>query len=107
MEREGLDDAGLHKLIGVALFRAGERALGIAEQLAFQQALGHGGKVDGDERPVRAPRAGVDRLRKELLACAGLPVDVDRLVEDGDASGQLFERADLLAAAQDIVHRIA
>ena len=29
------------------------------------------------------------------------------LVEDGDTPGQLFEQTDLLAAAEDIIHRIA
>ena len=33
-----------------SLMRVGERALHVAEQLAFEQVLGHRGAVEGDER---------------------------------------------------------
>ena len=40
--------------------RVGEGALHVAEQLALEDALGEPAQVDGDERPRRARRGGVD-----------------------------------------------
>ena len=51
-----------------ARVRAGRHA----EELGLEQALGHRGDVDADERPRRAQARGMDRLREHLLAGAGL-----------------------------------
>ena len=47
---------GLLELADLVFVRAGEAALGVAEQLAFDQLFGNGGAVDFDERLGR--RAG-------------------------------------------------
>ena len=44
----GLEESGL------GLARIGERAALIAEELCFEQCLGDGGAVDGDERTIAA-----------------------------------------------------
>jgi hypothetical protein len=51
---------------------AGEGAALVAEELAFEQRLGDGGAVDGDEGPLGARSGGVDAARQPLLADAGL-----------------------------------
>ena len=65
-ELEAADAVGL---------RVGERALHVAEQLALEHALGEPARVDGDERPRRARRRGVQPARDELLAGAVLAGD--------------------------------
>jgi hypothetical protein len=59
---------------GFGLDRAGERALGVAEQLALEQVVGDRAAVDRDERPGGAA-ALVQRPRHQLLAGAGLAAD--------------------------------
>src|SRR6188474_3448830 len=48
----------------LALGRAGERALLVAEQLALEQLLAQRGAVDRHERPRLARALGVDRARR-------------------------------------------
>src|SRR6266852_1485775 len=62
--------AGGLELPGPGGDRAGEGALGVAEQLALQEVLGDGAAVDGDERPRLARRAPVQLARDQLLAGA-------------------------------------
>ena len=50
--------------------RSGECASHVAEQLRVQERLGERAAVDGDERPVAARRAHVNRAGDELLAGA-------------------------------------
>ena len=47
-------------------------------------------KLTAMNGPFARRAACVDGLRKKLFACTGLPVDIDRLVEDGDTPGQAF-----------------
>ena len=54
---------------------AGEGALLVAEQLAFQQGLGNGGAVDGQERPGGPAAVLVDGPGDQLLAGAALAQD--------------------------------
>ena len=77
--------------------RAGERALLVAEEFAFEQGLRDGGAVDLDQRAGRAGAPGVDDIGQHFLAHAALAGDQDaalgggdqrRVVEDG-----LHERA--------------
>src|SRR4029079_17201667 len=56
----------------LAVGRAGERALLVAEQLALEQLLAERGAVDRHERPRGARAAGVDLARGDLLAGAAL-----------------------------------
>ena len=51
---------------------AGERALLVAEQLAFGQRRGERGAVDGDKRFVAARTQAVEQPSPELFAGAGL-----------------------------------
>ena len=57
---------------------AGERALLVAEELAFHQVLGNRAAVHRHERRVAARAVLVDQARRELLAAARLAGDVDR-----------------------------
>ena len=54
---------------------AGERALLVAEQFAFQQAGGNGGAVQLDEGALPARAEVVDGARHQFLAGAGFAVD--------------------------------
>jgi hypothetical protein len=57
---------------------AGERAADVAEQLGFEQRLGNGAAVDGDE-PLLAARAGVvNRARGQFFAGARLAAESAR-----------------------------
>ena len=56
---------------------AGERALGVAEELRLQQLGRDRAAVDRDERPVRAVTRAVDVARDQLLAGAALAPDQD------------------------------
>ena len=60
---------------GPAFHGAGERALLVTEQLAFEQRFGNRGAVDRDVGRVAARAQPVDRLRDQLLARAGLAAD--------------------------------
>ncbi|SVJ77443.1 Uncharacterized protein conserved in bacteria [Klebsiella pneumoniae] len=64
----------------LALVRAGEGALLVAEQLGLDQVLGNRPAVDRDERPVRAPRLPVQGTRDQFLAGAALAPDQYRRV---------------------------
>ena len=55
----------------------GERALHVAEQLAFEDALGQAAGVDRDQRARGAQRDRVQRLRDQSLAGAVLAGDED------------------------------
>jgi hypothetical protein len=52
---------------------AGEGALLVTEQLAFDEISWNGGHVDGDEWPALALAIVVQRFRDQFLACAGFP----------------------------------
>ena len=77
--------------------RAGERPLGVAEQLALEQVLGDGPAVDRHERAVLARAAPVDLAGDELLAGSGRAGD-----QDADVRGR-----DLVDLAEDVPHRVA
>ena len=75
--------------------RAGERALLVAEELAFQQVFRDGGAVDGDER-FALPRAVLENgARDEFLARAAFA---------GDENGRAGRR-DLADELVDLLHR--
>ena len=70
------------------LNRAREAPLRVAEDLALEQLVGNGGRVDCDERPGRPRAARMDRSRDELLANA-------RLAGDEDGGGGACDEVDL------------
>ena len=72
---------GLFELADARRGGAGEGALLVAEQLAFEQLTRQRGAVHLDERPVLARRTLVDGARHELLADAALAAD-----EHGDVA---------------------
>src|SRR6202044_3746125 len=59
---------------------AGEGALLVTEQLAFDEIPWNGGHVDGDEWPALALAIVVQRSRDEFLAGAGFPGNHDRKI---------------------------
>ena len=83
---------GRLELADLLLGRAGERALLVAEQLAFQQRLGQGGAVEADERAVLARAGVVDGPGDQLLADAALAADQHRGVGAGHAADLLLDR---------------
>ena len=66
---------GHFEAAGAALGGAGEGALFVAEQFAFDQRFGQRGAVDGDERPLPARAERVQRARHHFLAGAALAGD--------------------------------
>ena len=72
---------------GPVVDRAGERSLDVAEQLAFEQALGQGAAVDADIRAGVARAEVVDGARDQLLARPGLADDQDAGARRGDLMG--------------------
>ncbi|EGY01559.1 hypothetical protein AZA_55281 [Nitrospirillum viridazoti Y2] len=69
--------------------RPGEGALHMAEDLTFQQVLGDGGAVDGDEGMIAAGAAAVDGIGRQLLARAALAREEDA----GPAGRHAFDQA--------------
>src|SRR5262249_60159836 len=55
---------------GLAVLRAGEGALLVAEQFRLEQRLGDRRTVDGDKRPVGARAERVQRAREQFLSGA-------------------------------------
>ena len=88
---------GRLELADLALGRAGERALLVAEQLAFQQRLGERGAVQADERPLAARAGEVDGAGDQLLADAALAAN-----QHGGPARR--GAGDLL---RDVVHQLA
>src|SRR5262249_28923338 len=63
---------------------AGERALAMAEQFAFDEVLGQRAAVDGDEWLIAPLALFEDRARRELLAGAGFAEDHARRIGRGN-----------------------
>ena len=53
------------------LLRAGECALLVAEELAFQKCIAHSGRIESDERPRRSGRGIVNRVGQECFSGSG------------------------------------
>ena len=82
---------------------AGERALDVAEQLAFQQARRQGGAVDLDER-LAGPRAVVvDAPGQQFLAGAALAAEQHGGSAGGHLADQLQQLPHRRAGADDAV----
>ena len=76
---------GLLEFAGVALGGAGERALLVAEEFAFDQLGGNGGAVQRDERAAGAMALFMQGARHQFLAGAGFAIDADAGFAGGDA----------------------
>src|SRR5690606_14789546 len=68
--------------------RAGERALLVTEQLAFQQLGRNGAAIDRDERPLPARARIVNRTRDQLLARARLAENQHARIVGGDLTNE-------------------
>ena len=73
---------GLLELADLAFGGAGEGALFVAEELAFEQRFGEGGAVEADERALPARAGIVDGPGDQLLADAAFAAD-----QHGGAAG--------------------
>ena len=78
---------------------AGERALFVAEQLAFDKIAGDRGGVDRNERPGAAIAELVDRLGHKLLARAGFAEDQHGQIVAQHARDHAVDRLHRRAAA--------
>ena len=83
---------GLLEAADAPVFGAGKGAAFVAEQLAFEQGLGDGGAVDGDEGRLGAVAVLVNGAGDEFLAGAGLAADQDVDGLGGDAANLLVDR---------------
>ena len=72
----------------------------MAEQLRFEQRIGHPGAVDRDEGPEPAPAGLVDHPRHDFLADAGFADDQHFGVGPGGGLHFLAEPCHLGAVAQ-------
>jgi hypothetical protein len=97
--------AGVFDLADGLLGGAGERALLVAEQFGFQQGVGDGGAVDGDEALVGARRQFVDAARQHFLAGAGLAQQQHGGVGRGDFFHGAADLQHGFAAGQQALQR--
>ena len=82
--------------------RAGERALGVAEELRLDQIFRKGGAVDLDPRPIGPAAPLVERVRDQLLAGAALTDDQHARVRVGDGRHRFEHALDRRRAAEDL-----
>ena len=97
------DAAGVGGLeaAGAVFIGACERALDVAEQLAFEQAFGQGPAVDADVGAALAGAQVVDGAGDEFLAAAGLADDQHARAAGGHAPG---DAGDFANAGADADH---
>ena len=93
---------GLAELADMLVGGAGEGALLVAEQDAFDQVVGDGAAIDGDEG-LRATVAGaLDGARDQLLADARFALDEDRDLRGGGALAEADDALHGRAAGDDV-----
>src|SRR5690606_23157460 len=92
VEEERAAAGRLEEALAVAV-GAGERAPGVAEQLALHQLRRERAAVEGDEAAVPAAARLVDRARHQLLAGAALAGDQDHRVGGAGAVDDVVDRA--------------
>ena len=81
--------------------RAGEGAALVAEEFAFEQLLGDGRAVHGQERLRAAVAVMINRARHQFLARAAFAGDERGGVRDGELADQLEHLLHRLAATDD------
>ena len=84
---------------GPVVDRAGERALDVAEELAFEQALGECSAVDADVRAGEPRAEVVDGTGDQLLARARFSDDQHTCARRGDLPGNSHDLAHRRARA--------
>ena len=77
---------GLLESSNAQLIGPGEGAFFVTEQFAFEEVVGNGGAVDGDEGAMGAVAVLIDGASDEFLACSGFSSNEDRDGFGGDAS---------------------
>ena len=90
VEKEGRPVGVADQAGPVAHTRVGE-VLGVAEELRVDERIGERGRVAGEERPVRALRRGVNRVRDELFAGAARAGDEDVTRAAGDEGDRVAQ----------------
>ena len=83
IEKQGSARGFLEQPFAVAV-GVGKGPLAVSKQLRFQQTVGNGAAVDGDESVGSAGRNAVDSARDQLLTRARLSPDQHRGLELGD-----------------------
>ncbi len=106
VQEQGAPVGGLD-LADDAAIGAGERAALVAEQLALDERRGQRRAVHRDQRPVFAPRVGVDRAGEQALSDAGLAGEQHRGVGAGRAPHERVHLLEGRARADDPVDRAA
>ena len=81
---------------------AGEGALDVAEQFGFEQILGNGAAVDGDQRPAGAARRHVNGARGQFLARTCLAGHQHCAAPRANQTNHLGDVAHCLAVAHQI-----
>src|SRR5579863_1255778 len=82
---------------------AGERSVGIAEQLGADEVARNGAAVDWDEGTTRRVAGAVQRACEEFLANAALTIEQHGRVAVGDETRPLDRVADRWTVAQDLL----
>ena len=98
------EDGALVRLLQLAdlvAIGAGEAALHVAEELAFEQCLGDAGAVERDEALRRARRVHVDVARDDVFADAAFTGDEHLRVASGEADRNVQHPLQGGAAADD------
>ncbi len=91
------------ELTDLVLQHAGETALAMAEQLAFDHLFGNGGAVDLDEGVVGARAGGMDRAGDQFLARTAFSKDQDAAIGGGHELQLLPQRLHRNAFADDAI----
>ena len=91
---------------GLAIVRAGERALLVAEDFRLEQRVGQRRAVDGLELRRAAPAQLVNHARDDFLARSGRPEDQHRDVRLGGGADPLEDDQHLLVAADHLAEAL-
>ena len=90
----------------LAVVRAGERALLVAEHLRLEERVGQRGAVDGLEFRARAAAQLVDHARRDFLARSGRPEDEHGDLGLGGGANPLEDDQHLLVAAHHVAEAL-
>src|SRR6185436_11047832 len=97
---------GLHEQATTLAVGARERAPLVAEQLGFQESLGDGGAVDGDEAALAPAAVPVDGAGHQLLARSAVSQEQHGSVGVRHHPDLLEHALHRLGAAEDVVEAV-